>query len=173
VERGFWSNMIGKVDEGDYVFIQFGHLDNHINDPELYTQPDSGYKYFLTLMINDVRDAGAIPVLVTPPVTRAFLQNGEFYDVLEDYANAMSDLASQENVALVNLHEKSKELVVSLGAENSKVLYMWLQPGEYAAYPNGDQDDTHFSFTGAIKMSDFVADEIANSNLQLKDYLKD
>ena len=42
------------------------------------------------------------------------------------------------------------------GADNAKLLFMQLDPGEHPNYPEGQKDNTHFNEFGARKIAELV-----------------
>ena len=64
----------------------------------------------------------------------------------------MRDLADYRGVRLLDLEKATAELVQAMGPEASKALYNWQEKG-HPNYPDGIQDDTHLSFTGAARFA--------------------
>ena len=60
----------------------------------------------------------------------------------------------KNNVLLIDLDKLSQELLQKMGPENSKLLYLYLEVGEHPNYPEGKEDNTHFSELGARKMAE-------------------
>ena len=81
-------------------------------------------------------------------------------DTHGDYSIAMKQLAEDADVPLIDLGTSSKRLLESLGQEGSKELYLWLEPGVHPNYPEGVQDNTHFSEAGAIAIAELVIQEL-------------
>lgn len=160
-DEGRWEKLMENVQANDYVIIQFGHNDGSVNKPERYATPDD-YKENLKGFINDVREKGATPILATSIVMRRFLENGEFKDGHGLYPVKMRELAEEENVLLIDVHQKSMELVISLGDEGSKSLFMNVEPGETDEYPEGRVDNTHTREKGARAVVDIVVEELKN-----------
>jgi lysophospholipase L1-like esterase len=77
------------------------------------------------------------------------------------------EVARQFNTPLVDLDAMSRELLEKMGEENSKLLYLQLEPGDHPNYPEGKKDNTHFSELGARKMAQLVVNEIKRQNLEL------
>ena len=71
ISEGLWQSIIDKLQDGDYVFIQFGHNDEAKEKVERYASPEE-YKTNLTKFINEVRSKKASPVLLTPVSRRRF-----------------------------------------------------------------------------------------------------
>ena len=85
----------------------------------------------------------------------------------------MAALANQEQIPLIDLNTKSRALFQQLGPEGTVELFMNLQPGESSNYPEGVNDNTHFSEKGARQMAILVVDGIIESSLEpLKKHLK-
>jgi lysophospholipase L1-like esterase len=75
------------------------------------------------------------------------------------------------NVPLIDLTALSAKIVEAKGDSLSKSLYNWVEPG-HKNYPDGKQDDTHFSPEGAKVMAGLVVDAIKEMNLPLAQALK-
>lgn len=153
IDEGRWDAMLKEVKVGDYVFIQFGHNDQKNKDPKRYTNPYTGYRRNLVKYFTETRAKGGVPVLFSSIVRRNFNESGVLEDTYGVYPFIVRDVADKMNVPFVDLQLKSEDLVLSLGPEKSKELYMWIEPGKYDMYPEGRQDNTHFTEKGATEMS--------------------
>jgi len=162
-----WQPVVDNLQEGDYVFIQFGHNDEGKEKVGRYTTPDE-FKSNLTRYVNETRSKKGVPVLITPVARRTFdsvtAQITESHPV---YSDVVRTVAKQNNVALIDLDAKSMALLQQLGPENSKLLYNHLVSGEHPNYPDGKKDDTHFNELGARRMAEIVLAEIRNLKLGL------
>jgi hypothetical protein len=58
-------------------------------------------------------------------------------------------------------------LLQEFGVENSKFLFLHLEPGEHPNHPAGKTDNTHFSELGARKMAQLVLREMRNLKLPI------
>lgn len=164
------DDILKVIKKGDYLFMQFGHNDQK---PGAYHSDAMGkYKEVLMVYIDKAREKGAIPVLVTSMMRRNFNEEGKIVNTLENYPEAMRQLAEKENLALIDLNARSEKLFNELGPEKCKEIFIHIAPGEMSNYPEGIADDTHFSEYGAMKMAELVVDEIKNKNLDLVNYLK-
>jgi lysophospholipase L1-like esterase len=166
IAEGLWQPVVDNLNEGDYVLIQFGHNDEGKEKVGRYTTPDE-FKINLTKYVNDSRNKKAIPVLITPVARRTFDSTGKIKESHPVYSDAVREVAKQMNVPLIDLDEKSKELLQQFGQENSKWLYNYTSVGEHPNYPDGHKDDTHFSELGARKMAEIVLAEIKSLQLDL------
>jgi lysophospholipase L1-like esterase len=169
LEEGLWKPAIENMQEGDYVFIQFGHNDE-VETKKSYTAPDQ-YTALLTLYVMQTRAKKATPILITPVARRKFDSAGHIQGTHDQYSNLVREVAKKNNVPLIDLDVKSQALLQQLGPENSKLLFNHLQPGEHPNYPEGKADDTHFSELGARKMAEIVLAEIKDLKLPLADHI--
>ena len=160
MEEKRWDPVVNNLQEGDYVFIQFGHNDE-VPSKKSYV-PEKDFKANLVKYITDTRNKKATPVLLTPVARRKFDSTGNIMETHAVYAQIVRDAAKENNVLLIDLSEKSKTLLQQLGPETSKYLFNYLTPGEHPNYPEGKQDDTHFNELGARKIAEIVLTEIKN-----------
>ncbi|MBS1918826.1 MAG: rhamnogalacturonan acetylesterase [Bacteroidetes bacterium] len=171
ISEGLWKKLIDDVKEGDYVLIQFGHNDEVKEKTDRYTPPDE-FKINLARFITETRNKKAIPVLITPVTRRQFDSAGNIKETHKLYSDIVREVAQQYNVALIDLDEKSRALVQKFGPENSRLLYMQLEPGEHPNYPEGRNDNTHFNELGARKMAELVLWSIKDLHLDLANHIR-
>jgi lysophospholipase L1-like esterase len=172
IEEKRWQAIIEKLKKGDYVFIQFGHNDAAKDRPARYTPPED-YRKNLIRFVNEVREKNAIPVLLTPVMRRRFDNEGNFQDSHGEYPDIVRAVAVANKVALIDMHRKSEKVVKKYGVEESKKLFLQLKPNENANYPNGIEDNTHFSPIGAEIMARLAVEGILESKLGLAKHLKE
>ena len=171
ISEGLWQKLIDDVHEGDYVFIQFGHNDEVPSKIDRYTPPDA-YKKNLAKFITETRSRSANPVLLTPVSRRQFDSSGHVRETHLEYSALVREVAKQFNVPLIDLDEKSRALLQKFGPENSRLLFMQLDPGEHPNYPAGRNDNTHFNELGARKMAQLVLEGIRELHLQLVQFIR-
>ena len=169
IDQGRWQLVMDSLKKGDYVFIQFGHNDEKINDSTRYTEPFGDYSRNLALFVRESREKGAVPVLFTPIVRRRFNVKGELVDTHHDYPVAVRKLSNEMDVPLVDLEELTKNLVQSLGEEKSKEFYLWTQPNEH--FPEGRQDNTHLCTEGAMGVASLAVQRLKELPLNLDQYI--
>ena len=87
---------------GDVVMIQFGHNDASVTKGERYTSLP-GYKEFLRLYVNQSREKGAIPVLITPVARNYPWEEQKLGNTHGDYPEAMRAVAEELGVYLIDL----------------------------------------------------------------------
>ena len=166
LSENLWQPVVDALQPGDYVLIQFGHNDEVKEKVGRYTTPEE-FSNNLDLFVKDVRGKDATPVLITPVARRKFDSSGNIIDTHRQYAQLVRDVATKDNVAMIDLDKKSMELLQQTGPENSKLFFNYLKPGEHPNYPNGKEDDTHFNELGARKMAELVLHEIQDQHLPL------
>lgn len=159
-DEGHWEKVRTRIKPGDYVIIEFGHNDQKARSPDRYADPDVGFPAQLRQYVAETREKGGIPVLATPIVRRKFDERGYLVETHGQYPDAVRQVAQQENVPLLDMHARTRELLLEWGPERSKALFLHLMPGQYEAKPEGAADDTHLSGTGAFKLCDLAVAEM-------------
>ena len=142
-DEGRWAAVYGKLQPGDYVFIQFGHNDQKQQDSTRYASPER-YAENLRRYVRETREKGGIPVLLTPIVRRHFT-GGALDDTHGPYADAVRRVAAAEKTPLIDAERLTRAWVSSLGEEASRACYMWVEPGTSPRWPDGRRDDTHLN----------------------------
>jgi lysophospholipase L1-like esterase len=171
ISEGRWQGIVDAVKKGDFVFIQFGHNDSSKEKGERYTPPED-YRRNLIRFVSDIRAKGGNPVVFTPVMRRKFDKDGKFVDTHGEYPDIVRSVAAAERVPLIDMHRASEVVLVKLGPERSRKLFLQLQPGENANYPNGVEDNTHFNPDGAAEMAKLAVAGIRKNKLKLAKYLK-
>ncbi len=173
IAEGRWDAVREALNAGDYVFIQFGHNDTKDTDPVRYTNPYSGYRRNLEKFVRETRAKGAFPVLLSPITRRNFNEQGVLVDTHGAYPFVMRMLALEMNAPFIDLQLKTEDFINALGPEKSKEVYLWVEPGQYERFPEGKQDNTHLTLTGATEYARLAAEGIAELGLPLARYLKE
>src|SRR5215204_3101239 len=171
IDEGRWQAIVRKLKKGDYVFIEFGHNDEKSDKPAVYAAANTDYRNNLIRFIKDVRAKQAFPVLLTPVMRRRFNEKGEFFDTHGEYPDAVRAVAAEYKVPLIDMHRKSEAVIKTLGEEASKKLFLILREREHPNYPEGADDNTHFSAFGAEQMARQAADGIHETRIPLAKYL--
>jgi lysophospholipase L1-like esterase len=171
ISENRWQAIVDKLKKGDYVFIQFGHNDQSKEKGERYTPPED-FKRNLARMVANVRAKKANPILLTPVMRRRFDKDGKFYDAHGEYPDLTRSVAKDLKVPLIDMHRSSEKLIVKYGVEDSRRLFLQLKAGENPNYPNGIEDNTHFSPLGAEEMAKLAVAEITESKIGLRKHLK-
>ena len=166
ISEGLWQGIVDDLRDGDYVFIQFGHNDEVKEKVDRYTTPEE-FKANLVRFVKEARAKKTTPILLTPVTRRKFDASGHIMETHEVYSALVRTVAREQSVPLIDLDKKSQALLQQYGAENSALLFNWLEPGEHPNYPDGKQDNTHFNELGARKVAELVLAEIKTQHLDL------
>lgn len=172
IAEGRWQKIVDSLKSGDYVFIEFGHNDEKLDKPGVGAKAFGEYRENLIRFVKDVRAKKAFPVLLTPVMRRRFDENGKFFDTHGEYPDAVRKVAQELKAPLIDMHRLSEKVLVEMGAEDSRTLFLQLKPGESANYPNGVEDNTHFNEKGAAKMAEIAVQQLRKSKVELRKYLK-
>ena len=147
-----------EIQPGDLLLIQFTHNDTS-DLVWRHTDPWTSFYHNLEIYVDTAILHQAQPVLMTP-ICRRYWQGGKLLESHGEYPEVIRVLAAQRNVPLIDIYEKSKQLVRELGDEESKKLYLHVEPGIYPAYPDGSCDDTHTRRAGAEAYARMAADAL-------------
>jgi len=158
LEEGRWGPVVQNLAETHYVFIQFGHNDE-VPSKEQHTTEEQ-FVANLEKFVDETRERGASPILLTPIARRRFDEGGELQDTHRVYSELTRDVAREHDVSLIDMDERSQSLLRELGPEESKSLYNHLPPGEHPNYLEGVADDTHFNEYGARRMAELMLEGI-------------
>ncbi|PRD46498.1 rhamnogalacturonan acetylesterase [Sphingobacterium haloxyli] len=159
-QEGRWSAVYNALQKGDVVMIQFGHNDAAENKPERYVDIQ-GYKEFLRLFINQTRQKGALPILLTPVARNYPWKDGRLHNVHGEYPQAVKEVAAEMDVKLIDLNELSMAHFSEKGQDYvTKNYFMNFSAGQFQAYPDGQKDNTHFQTAGGKAVAQLVFDAI-------------
>jgi lysophospholipase L1-like esterase len=116
--EGSWALALSEIKSGGfndtYVLVQFGHNDQP-GKPGRSTDLATEFPANLKAYVEDIRAAGAKPVLVTP-LTRRQFKDGKLIDDLGPWAEATRKMAAETGTPLVDLHADSFAAVQAMGA---------------------------------------------------------
>lgn len=173
-----FEEVLKKLGEGDYVFIQFGHNDEKA-DVERHTDPFGSYQENLKYMIKAIIKKNAFPVLFTSIVRRFGPDHGM-------YPQAMIEVAQELQIPFVDMNaltkpfmsagisitgpdadESSADSYLNLAQkvamkreEETGRYYMSFAPGLYDNYPSGKDDNTHLRPEGAFLVASLAIHEL-------------
>lgn len=160
IAEGRWEKVVTALKPGDFVIIQFGHNDEKTNNVKVGTAPYGEFSTNLVRFIRETRDRQATPILATPTARRKFDAAGMLTNSHGIYPEAVRAVAAEQKVPLLELCVATEKLLLQLGPESSKRLFDWIPAGEFAARPDGLEDDTHFNAYGASRVCDLAVVEM-------------
>jgi lysophospholipase L1-like esterase len=95
---------------------------------------------------------------------RRFDGAGYLYDSHGQYPDIVRAVARSTGVPLVDMHVLSARVLNEFGADSSAKLFLQLRPGEHPNYPQGIDDNTHFSPRGAAAMARMFAAHVSRES---------
>ena len=155
-EEGRWEPIYSQMQEGDYVFIQFGHNDEKVDRPKVGSVPEV-FAENLRRYVRETREKGGIPVLLTPIARRHFTEEGQLKKTHGEYPDRVRQVAEEMGVVLLDMEPVTEQWLRELGDEPSRPYFMWVKKGTSPLYPEGREDNTHLNVQGAHVVSRMVA----------------
>jgi lysophospholipase L1-like esterase len=190
--EGSWDEVMAQLKgagnfRATWVLLQFGHNDQP-GKPGRSTDLETQFGPNLKRYVEDVRAAGARPILVTPLTRRSF-RDHQLQDTLEPWAQAAKKVASVMDVPLLDLHTESMAAVQKMGPVEANSLAQAEPPATVAesaasgtsmpapkadpAKPNAPLFDyTHLGPKGAAFFGSIVEKELVGAVPELKGYFR-
>ena len=165
------QKIVSQMKTGDYLFMEFAHNDQKPGGNHLDAM--TTYKDELKSYIAETRKKGGKPVLVTSTNRRKFDENGKIINTLEEFPEAMRQLAKDENIPLIDLNAMSKAFYEALGVENSKKAFVHYPANSYPGQDKPLVDDTHFNPYGACVLAKCVVQGIQQTIPDLAKYIQE
>lgn len=165
------DKILSVVKPGDYLFIEFGH-----NDQKEKGKDDGAFNSYtqrLKLFVDKIKNAGAIPVIVTSTSRRSFDSVGKTINTLGDYPTAARKVAADMGVALIDLNSMSSKLYDALGVEPSKKAFVHYPANTFPGQDTALADNTHFNGYGAYELAKCVVEGIKTNHLGIEKFIVD
>lgn len=148
-KEGHYAILMESISSGDICLFQFGHNDQKLD----HLKAEEGYRANLLTYIVEIREKGAVPVLVTPLARNTWKgSDGTYNDLLKGYADEVIRIGKDMSVPVLDLHRKSMEVIMEHGMEESK---RWFYPSDY----------THTNDYGACLMAGFIMEELIKAGI--------
>ena len=174
IEEGRLDEVKGKLQKGDYLFVQFGHNDRDYSKAARYVEP-SQFSGYIQKYVDAGQAKGANVVLVSPMnlngSRNVFSTGSNNYDA----RGMMQTVAKNNKIPFVDLNMKSyntyNTTYKSMPDYVTRYLYKKLEKGEYPNFPDGVNDGTtHFQEMGSMGHAQMICEELednlkSNSNL--------
>ena len=123
-QEGSWDIALAEAKvpgyRGTWVLIQFAHNDQS-SRPERWTEQEKEFPANLRRMVQEVRAAGAVPVLLTP-LTRRQFKGGKLQNNLVSWSDQVRKVAAEMKARLVDLNARSAAIVDRMGARDATQL---------------------------------------------------
>lgn len=189
--EGSWAQVMEKLKhssdfQATYVLIQFGHNDQP-GKPGRSTDLATEFPRNLHQYVQEVKSAGARPILITSLTRRSF-QNGKLKNDLEAWAAATKKVAMEEGVPVLDLNADSAAAVQKMGPVEANLLATAPPPPEVlATAASGTSipapktevegggppfDYTHLGEKGAALFGRMIANELVQAVADLRPYVR-
>ena len=174
IEEGRLDEVKGKLQKGDFLFVQFGHNDRDYSKAARYVEP-SQFSGYIQKYVDAGKAKGANVVLVSPMnlngSRNVFSTGNNNYDA----RGMMQTVAKNNKIPFVDLNMKSyntyNTTYKSMPDYVTRYLYKKLEKGEYPNFPDGVNDGTtHFQEMGSMGHAQMICEELednlkSNTNL--------
>jgi beta-glucosidase len=171
IDQGLWDKVVAEMQAGDYLIMCWGTNDSS-SDPARRTDPRTTFRANLLRFITETRAKGATPVIATQVAHRRWNDQGRWNETASEYVHVNRELAASEQVPLMEMYELTTALEKGLGVEGSIRLHVYLAPGTNKFYPEGLNDNTHYSAYGATRIAALAVQEFRRLNLPFCAWLK-
>ena len=164
-DEGRWTTVNNLLKKGDFVFIQFAHNDEKVEDAVRYTNPSTTYKDYITIYINGARAKGAIPVLFSS-IPRNNWSGSGVQQAHKSYTEAMKQLAEAMNVPFFDMEASTMAYLNTKGKTYSTdSIFNNLKANVWPNYLTGNSDGTHLQENGAYNFCKVVTTDIKKHNI--------
>jgi lysophospholipase L1-like esterase len=150
------DKVLSLMKKGDFLLIQYGHNDEKEKGEGVGAF--TTYKASLRQFTQAAKNKGATVILINPMHRRTFDANGKITNSHGDYPDAVRQAAKEENVALIDLTEKSRDLYEAFGKDGSGILFK-------------EGDGTHHNAFGAYEIAKIIVQAIHDQRLPLAKYV--
>ena len=141
IEEGLWAKVLGRMQDGDFVILQFGHNDsaNSQGHPDRTTITGVGdetiqlgvgdqkktvhtYGWYLRQYVSDTRAKGAIPIICSP-VPRNTWFDGKIKRGFDGYVRWAADTARVTATFFIDLNAFAADRYDALGEEKTATYF--------------------------------------------------
>jgi lysophospholipase L1-like esterase len=157
-DAGLWEKCLAL--KPDYLLIQFGHNDQPGKGPARESEHDGAFRDHLRRFVDEAREAGIQPILVTSLTRRKWSRDGLIEPSLADYAAASSIVATDKAVPLIDLHQASIRQCEQLGPTAFRAFEPMTIDGA---------DHTHLNLDGSRAVAPLVVRALLKALPQLGD----
>ncbi|MGF7138586.1 rhamnogalacturonan acetylesterase [Roseimarinus sediminis] len=166
---GRLDKVLSLMKPGDYLFIEFGHNDQKRKGEGI--GPWLSFTDLLTEFVTRAREAGGIPVLLTPTQRRSFNSEGQIELTHGEYPAAMRKVAAELNVPLIDLNAQTKRLYEAWGPEASKKAFVHYAANTFPSQEKELADNTHFNTFGAHEIAQLVLQGVIDLDLEISRHI--
>lgn len=159
VAEGYYANAKLRYKQGDILLVKFGNNDHG------YCRQESidTYKEYLAMYVNEAREKGVYPVLVTPSRRNYWISENELEDEtnidnvpFSTYAEAIREVARELEVPVIDLFTRTTEKYQTEGKTACQAYF---------------HDTQHLTIEGAQMMAQLIVDELKKTNVYIAERL--
>jgi len=165
-EQGIWDRSLAT--RPNYMLIQFGHNDEVTKEHADREVPLDQYAENLRRFVTEARAAGIKPLLVTPLTRRYYEADGKIHSDLTAYCEAMTKVAAEMKVPLIDLQSQSIATLDRLGEAQGTALGITKKDNDGNSIP----DKTHLNWQGSYVFGRMVAVDLGKAVPELQRYVK-
>lgn len=159
-DEGRLADLEKAMKPGDYLFMQFAHNDANREKEERYVDTQQ-YEAYLLRYAEACRRCGAQPVLVTAIAMRNCDDTADhrFSVSFPEYRDKMLEMGDKYDLPVLDLGKATADYLNTVGPEESKKLFLWLEAGAYpdGPYAEGSKDNAHLQNRGAEAFAGLLA----------------
>lgn len=152
-DEGHFRDVEAALAPSDLLLIQFGHNDEK-DDPARHTDAKTTFRDNLRRYVSAGRARGASPILLTP-ISRRRFSGTRVTPSHGDYPDATRAVAAETQTPLLDMTQKTEQLLESFGPVASQQLF-------------APDDNTHLSPQGALAVARLVADGLRELGFQFR-----
>ena len=167
IEEGRLDEVKGKLQKGDFLFVQFGHNDRDYSKEARYVKPED-FPGYIQKYVDAAQAKGANAILISPMnlngSRNVFSTGSNNYDA----RGMMQTVAKNNKIPFVDLNMKSyntyNTTYKNIPDYVTRYLYKKLEKGEYPNFPDGVNDGTtHFQEMGSMGHAQMICEELEDN----------
>ena len=143
-----------KLQNGDYVVIQFGINDNNYSTEDFFRSN-------MKKMVDDVRAKGANPIIMSP-IRRCYYDSPTaIHNSYRGYPALSKKLAEEYNVPFIDMSEMVANYMISVGERYAQqFVFNYATGAEYSNLKADQADQVHLQMNGANALGRIITEQM-------------
>ena len=143
-----------KLQNGDYVVIQFGINDNNYSTEDFFRSN-------MKKMVDDVRAKGANPIIMSP-IRRCYYDSPTaIHNSYRGYPALSKKLAEEYNVPFIDMSEMVANYMISVGERYAQqFVFNYATSAEYSNLKADQADQVHLQMNGANALGRIITEQM-------------
>ena len=143
-----------KLQNGDYVVIQFGINDNNYSTEDFFRSN-------MKKMVDDVRAKGANPIIMSP-IRRCYYDSPTaIHNSYRGYPALSKKLAEEYNVPFIDMSEMVANYMISVGERYAQqFVFNYATSAEYSNLRADQADQVHLQMNGANALGRIITEQM-------------